>query len=340
MLKELLKREYPILLGPMAGVTDRVFRRICRANGSMAAYTPMISAKSIVYGNEATEDLMQADRDEPMLALQFFTHEPDVLREAAEKTDLSPYAWVDINMGCPTPKVTKQGDGCALMKEPEKARELIRILKQFVSCPVSIKMRAGWDAGHLNAVSFAKMAEDAGADMICVHPRTAVQMYRGRADARIWEQVSAAVGIPVVASGDMDSLQQARTAFDAGCAGIMIARGSYGDPWIFSRLAQQLRGREYAEPSDTERFATAVAHARMLAEDLPERVAMLQMRKHIAWYIHGYRDAAVLRARINETVTLRMLEEEICRYAEQTLDIAGEALLERAHKIQKSVMCQ
>ena len=340
MLKELFKNEYPIVLGPMAGVTDRVFRRICRAKGSMAAYTPMISAKSVVYGNEATKELMQPDPDEPMLAVQFFTHEADALKKAAEGTDLSAYAWVDLNMGCPTPKVTKQGDGCALMREPETAQKLIRTLKETIPLPVSIKMRAGWDAVHVNAVSFARMAQDAGADMICIHPRTAVQMYRGQADPAIWEKVASAVSIPVVASGDMDSEKQARTAFDAGCAGIMIARGSYGDPWIFERLARQLRGEEYGEPSDLQRFATAIAHARMLTEDLPERVAMLQMRKHIAWYMHGYRDAAMLRARINETVTLPSLEKELCRFAQQILSIDREQLLLAAENAQKCVMCQ
>ena len=306
----------------------------------MAAYTPMISAKSLGYGNPATEELMQTDPDEPMIALQLFGHEPDAIRAAIERADLTPYAWIDLNMGCPTPKVTKQGDGCALMRDPKTAMELIRTAKEASRKQVSVKFRAGWDLQHLNAVEFAKMAQDAGADMLCVHPRTAVQMYRDKADVSLWSRVTHAVSIPVIASGDMKDLAQAKCAFDSGCAGVMIARGSYGDPWIFERLRTQLAGENYEEPSEAQRMALALAHASMLTEDLPERVAMLQMRKHIAWYIHGYRDAAALRARINEIVTLDELRSVIVRFTNETFGFREDDLLKLADETQKSVIYQ
>ena len=199
-------------LAPMAGVTDRVFRRICRACGSGAGYTPMISAKSVWYDNRGAFDLMRADEGERPLALQLFGHEPDDIARAIDKIDLAPFAWIDLNMGCPAPKITRQGEGSALMKTPNVAESLIRAAVRKSPLPVSVKFRKGWDEHTGDAVEFAKMAEGAGASMICVHPRYAVQMYAGSADAALWETIVKSVSIPVVASGDIRDAESAARA--------------------------------------------------------------------------------------------------------------------------------
>ena len=319
-------------LAPMAGVTDRVFRRICRACGSGAGYTPMISAKSVWYDNRGAFDLMRADEGERPLALQLFGHEPDDIARAIDKIDLAPFAWIDLNMGCPAPKITRQGEGSALMKTPNVAESLIRAAVRKSPLPVSVKFRKGWDEHTGDAVEFAKMAEGAGASMICVHPRYAVQMYAGSADAALWETIVKSVSIPVVASGDIRDAESAARALSMGCAGVMIGRASFGDPWVFQRINDALAGKPTPGVSPCERLAAALAHARMLTEDLPEHVAMLQMRKHVAWYIHGAPGAGKMRAQVNEVVRMEELEALLSDYAKETLDTAPEALREMTRK--------
>lgn len=317
----------PVALAPMAGVTDRVFRRICRAFGSGAAYTPMISAKSILFENEATYDLMRSDEDETALALQLFGHEPDDIAEALRRADLRPYAWIDLNMGCPAPKITRQGEGSALMRDLPRAEALIRAAVKASPLPVSVKFRKGWDERSVNAVAFAKMAQDAGARMLCVHPRTSVQMYAGSADWNVLEQVARAVCVPVVASGDICDAQSARRALQMGCAAVMIGRASFGDPWIFAHVAAELSDQAPPpEPTQAQRLAMALVHARMLTEDMDEHVAMLQMRKHAAWYVRGIQGVGALRASIYRTTRLQQLCALLDAFAATHLSMRSGAL--------------
>lgn len=317
----------PVALAPMAGVTDRVFRRICRAQGSGAAYTPMISAKSILFDNRAAYDLMRCDAGEPAVALQLFGHEPEDIAGALRRVDLRPYAWVDLNMGCPAPKITRQGEGSALMRDLPRAAAMIRAAVQASPLPVSVKFRKGWDEKSVNAVAFAKMAQDAGARMLCVHPRTSVQMYAGSADWNVLEQVARAVCVPVVASGDICDAQSARRVMQTGCAAVMIGRASFGDPWIFARVAAELSDQAPPpEPTQAQRLAMALAHARMLTEDMDEHVAMLQMRKHAAWYVRGIQGVGALRASIYRTTRLQQLCALLDAFAATHLSMRSGAL--------------
>ena len=329
----------PVVLAPMAGVTDRVFRRICRAHKSGAAYTPMVSAKSVLYDNRTAFDLMQTDQGEENLALQLFGHEAEDIAAAIEHIDLTPYTWLDINMGCPAPKIVRQGEGSALMLDLPNAEKIIRAAVKVSPIPVSVKVRKGWDDDHINAVEFARMAQDAGAAMICVHPRTQRQMYTGKADLDMLQAVIDAVEIPVIASGDVKDGASAKRALDMGAAAVMIGRASFGDPWLSARIDSYLKtGEELPSPTQQERLCTSVAHARMLVEDLPERVAMLQMRKHVAWYIHGIAGAGKMRAAVNDTTRLCDLEECISSFACEAIGISRDAFFDCVDDVYANIM--
>lgn len=297
------------ILAPMAGVTDRVFRRLCRREGCVLAYTEMVSAKGLCHGNAATARLMAVDDDETAVVLQLFGSEPAVFEQALTVIDREKFAAIDINMGCPVRKVTCNSEGSALMRDPVRASQIIAAaVKAATDTPVTVKFRRGWDDDHLNAVEFAQMAEASGAAAVCVHPRTAQQAYRGKAHWETIARVKAAVGIPVIGNGDVKTACDAEKMLrETGCDGVMIGRAALGNPWIFSQAKALLSGGPVPEVTLRRRVETAMEHARMLAEEKPEKVAVLQMRKHVAWYMQGMHGAAALRKQVNGCLSLREL---------------------------------
>lgn len=296
-----------VRLAPMCGVTDRVFRTLCSRQGCDLAYTEMISAMGYLCAPEqrATRELMIRGEEEPRLILQLFGKDPDVVAEAAARMDrLKIYDGFDLNMGCPAHKIAPSGEGCGLMRTPEKAFEMMRKTVQAVSVPVSVKMRLGWDREHINAAELARMAEEAGIREITVHGRTREQQYSGEAD---WEEISriaAAVSIPVIGNGDIFTPEEGwRRLRTAGVAGIMIGRGAMGNPWIFRDIRRMAEGLEPVPVSPEERYAMIREHYDRMAETKPANIAVREMRKHIGWYLHGLRGAAQTRARINHCET-------------------------------------
>lgn len=300
----------PVLLAPMAGITDATYRGICRAMGADFSYTEMVSAKGMHYDNANTGALLETAPEETVFGVQIFGSEPDILAEAAHtlcRGNLAGLAVIDINMGCPAHKIVRNGEGSALMKNEPLAAKIIGAVVQASSVPVSVKFRKGWDEEHANAVSFARMAEEAGAAVITVHGRTREQMYEGRADWDIIAQVKQAVHIPVIGNGDIfcggDALaMRAQT----GCDGVMVARGARGNPFVFREIRAALDGVPYCAPTPAQRMDMAAAHAEaLIAKKGPGAVA--ELRKHVAWYAGGLRGASELRRRVNAVANIQDL---------------------------------
>ncbi len=300
----------PLALAPMAGVTDAAFRTVCKTCGADITYTEMISSRALVYQDGKTRALLARGKDEAPFCVQLFGNDPDVMRRAAqiviERTDAD---IIDINMGCPTPKITSNGDGSALMKTPSLAADIISAVKSSVSVPVTAKFRKGWDSGSVNAVEFAKTLEKAGADALTIHGRTRQSMYSGRADRDIIRDVVSAVSIPVLANGDVFSPEDALSMIKyTGAAGVMIGRAAFGNPWIFEQCRAVLSGCEIPPlPPLSERLAVAEAQIHLSAEEKGERVAVLEARRHIAWYLRGVRGGNFYKTRITRISTLKEL---------------------------------
>lgn len=279
-----------LALAPMAGVTDIAFRRICREMGAAYTCTEMVSAKALVYNDAKTKSLLLTGENEHPCAAQIFGSEPEIMGEAAAiAREISGADIIDINMGCPVGKVAGNGDGCALMREPEKARQIIEAVVKSAGVPVTVKFRKGWDKGHINAVEFGIMCEEAGASAITVHGRTRTQMYSGAADWDIIREVKKAVKIPVIANGDVFEPQDAQKILRyTGCDMAMIGRGAFGNPWIFMRANALLNGKAVPElPPLSVRIDTAVRQFEEAAKIKGEKIACLEARKHFAWYLHG-----------------------------------------------------
>lgn len=298
------------ILGPMAGVTDLPFRLLCRDQGAGLLCMEMVSAKAIYYNNRNTESLLEIHPDEQPVSLQLFGSEPAIMSEMAKRIEERPFAILDINMGCPVPKVVKNGEGSALMKNPKLVYEIVSAIVKAISKPVTVKIRKGFDDDHVNAVEIAKIIEEAGAAAVAVHGRTREQYYSGKADWDIIRQVKEAVSIPVIGNGDVTSPQKAdELVKQTGCDGIMIARGAQGNPWIFSEMIHwEETGELPPRPDKDEVREMMLRHARLQLEYKGEFSGIREMRKHVAWYTKGLKGAARLREKVNAVESLEELE--------------------------------
>ena len=302
-----------LILAPMAGVTDLPFRLLCKEQGAGLLCMEMVSAKAIYFNNKNTEELLTIDDREPPVSLQLFGSDPDIISEMAKKIENRPFSILDINMGCPVPKVAGNGEGSALMKNPKLVEEIVSKTAKAIKKPVTVKIRKGFDDEHINAVEIARIAESAGAAAVAVHGRTREQYYSGKADWNIIRQVKEAVKIPVIGNGDVTSPEAARQLMETtGCDGIMIGRGAQGNPWIFRQILHWMEtGEEEPKPDLEEVKAMILRHARMLVEYKGAYTGIREMRKHVAWYTAGYPNSAKLRARVNEIESLEALEHLI-----------------------------
>lgn len=288
-----------IILAPMAGITDLAFRKLCKECGAGLVETEMVSAKAIYYKDEKTLKMINTEGEKRPISIQIFGNEPEIMAEATkflnDKADI-----IDINMGCPAPKVVKNGDGSKLLLDLDLVYDIVHSVVQVSKVPVTVKIRMGWDEKHIVAIEAAKVIEKAGASAITIHGRTRLQFYSGNANWDIIKQVKEAVSIPVIGNGDVVDGESARKMFEeTGVNGIMIGRATLGNPWIFNEVISYLNGDEYIAPSKQEILNTIINHYEMLTEEKGEYTAVREMRKHIAWYIKGMKDASVMRNEIN-----------------------------------------
>lgn len=290
--------ENNIFLAPMAGVTDLPYRRMCKKYGCGFTYSEMVSAKGLYYKDKKTDDLMRLCEEEKPAAIQIFGSEPEIMSSVVGQVEKKGAAVIDINMGCPTPKIVNNGDGSALMKNPQLAGKIIRAVKDAATVPVTAKIRMGWD--NNNAVEMAKVLEENGADAICVHPRTREQFYLGTADWSVIKEVVSAVNIPVIGNGDIFTAYDAQKMIEeTGCSAVMVARGAEGNPFIFRQINELFKtGRVQFEPTETDRINAAIELVEALVLEKGENRGIKEARKHISWFIKGMKHSAEVKRKI------------------------------------------
>lgn len=301
-----------IILAPMAGVSDLPFRLLCQKEGAGMTCMEMISAKAVLYNNKNTESLLAIHPDEECVSLQLFGSDPAIMAEIAKRIEERPFKILDINMGCPVPKIVNNHEGSALMRNPELVYDIVRAISEAISKPVTVKIRKGFDEDHVNAVEVAKAAEAGGAGAVAVHGRTREQYYSGAADWSIIKAVKEAVNIPVIGNGDIKCGADAKRMLEeTGCDGVMVGRAAEGNPFIFREITAFMEGREYTAPTLKEIKETVLLHADMQLEYKGEFIGIREMRKHLSWYLKGFEGASALRKRINEMETFEELKEII-----------------------------
>ncbi|MDE6663773.1 MAG: tRNA dihydrouridine synthase DusB [Lachnospiraceae bacterium] len=305
--------ENNIILAPMAGVTDLPFRLLCRQQGAGLVCMEMISAKAVLYKNKNTESLLEIHPDEGPVSLQLFGSDPQIVSDIARQIETRSFSILDINMGCPMPKIVNNGEGSALMKNPKLAGEIVSAVVKAVKKPVTVKIRSGFDKEHINAVEMAKVIEDSGASAVAVHARTKEQLYAGEADWEIIAKVKDAVSIPVIGNGDVTCGESAAKMLkQTNCDAVMIGRASRGNPWLFSQIKAYLEeGVVLPNPTKEERKAMMLEHARLQLECKGEYTGIREMRKHVSWYTAGMPHSAKLRQEINSMENFATLEELI-----------------------------
>ena len=308
----------PVYLAPMAGVTDSTFRKICKSCGADFVTTEMISAKGLYYKSKKTASLMALSKEEQPAAIQMFGSEPEIMAYAVPLLESAGASSIDINMGCPMPKITGNGEGAALMENPALAGKIVKAVKNVSHLPVTVKIRKGWSSN--TCAEFAKVLEANGADAVTVHARTKEQLYSGKADLDAIKEAKNAVNIPVIGNGDVFSAQDAENMLDiTGCDGIMVGRGALGNPFIFREIKELFeKGAVSYSPSDLEKLETALLHTNMLCESKGEHIGILESRKHIAWYVKGMKNANNLKNSVFSAQSLaeitEILENAMCIY--------------------------
>ncbi|MGM0501431.1 MAG: tRNA dihydrouridine synthase DusB [Bacillota bacterium] len=310
----------PVALAPMAGVTDLPYRSLVKEQGCGLVYTEMVSAKGLIYDNQKTKEFLTITDEERPVALQVFGNEPQVLAEAAQivAAESNPEI-IDLNVGCPAPKIVKSGYGSALMKTPVLLGEIVAAMSEAVATPVTVKIRAGWDEDNSNAVQIAEIAEKNGAQAVAVHGRTREEFYQGQADWGVIKEVKSALEIPVLGNGDIFGPEDAEAMLkQTNCDGVMIGRGAKGNPWIFHRVAKYLKAGDIpAEPQPQQKIETAQTHLKKLVEYKGEYVGVREMRKHAAWYLKGLKNCTVIKDRLNHAESLGEMIQLLEEYKKQ-----------------------
>lgn len=316
-----VKLENNVILAPMAGVTDKTYRTICKEMGAGLVYTEMVSAKGLYYNDVKTKRLMSINEKNHPVSLQIFGSDPDIMSYVVqnyinERKDID---IIDVNMGCPTPKIVKNGDGSALMKNPKLAGEIIYKIKKVSKKPVTAKIRAGWDSNNLNAAEFSKILEFNGVDLIAVHSRTREQFYTGKADYNIIKEVKNNVSIPVIGNGDIYTPEDAvKMIEDTGCDGVMVGRGILGNPWLIKDIIKIFGGNHnFYVPSVVDKIEIIKRHADMLKEELDEKIAILEMRKFAAWYIKGMKGSSEVKNKINKITVF----DDLCDILDEYMEV-------------------
>ena len=306
-------------LAPMAGVTDAAMRLLCHEQGAAWAVSEMLSAKGWVYSggkNRNAQDLLARLPGEGVAGLQLFGSDPAMIAEAARQLEGVGFQFFDLNFGCPAPKITGNGEGSAMLLQPELIGKVVRALAETTRLPVTVKIRSGWDESRINAVEVAQICEENGARAIAVHARTRMQQYSGRADWSVIRAVKQAVSVPVFGNGDVRSgVDALRMLEETGCDAVMVGRAAEGNPWIFREIAAALRGQVAPPPTSTERVDMAARHFQLEMALFGEKLAVLQMRKHIAWYVHGMREASRFRDRLNALESADAVLEALADFA-------------------------